>query len=155
MNWGPLAVMIRWGNPYLQNTPFMNLIAFSTLISYVGSASIHFVNLSMATNKNRLLPHPFGIGLIMSSPQHENGHVRGMVWSTCAVIFVCLLYSWQASHRRTMPQASLRAVGWKKPYRKAFPTRVRPSACDLQMPSWMSIVGRDTFEQHTVRGLFI
>ena len=36
-----------------------------------------------------------------------------------------------------MSQASFKVVGQKKPCLKALPNKVRPPACDPQMPSWM------------------
>jgi hypothetical protein len=43
--------------------------------------SIHLVNLSMATNTLLNPPGAVGSGTIMSSPQHANGQVGGMVTS--------------------------------------------------------------------------
>jgi hypothetical protein len=67
------------GQSISAKVPFMNLMALSDLISCVVSASIHFVNLSIATNKNLLPPRPYGNDPSISSPQHENGHARGIV----------------------------------------------------------------------------
>jgi hypothetical protein len=47
----------------------------------------------------------------MSTPQHANGHVTGMVCSCCAGKCCCFDKYWQASHLWTNSAASLFAVG--------------------------------------------
>ena len=52
--------MMRCGNLYQQNIPFINLMALSALISPVGIALLHFVNLSIASEAELLdaVEHP-------------------------------------------------------------------------------------------------
>ena len=79
MNWVPLSVMIHARTPKRHTNPFKNLIADVAVTFLTGSTFGHFVNLSIATNKNSKPPVARGKGPKMSSPQTENGHDKGIV----------------------------------------------------------------------------
>ena len=72
MNWVPLSVMILVGKQHTNS--------FKNLIAECAVTSGHFVNLSMATNKNSKPPIARGKGPRISSPQTENGQDKGIVW---------------------------------------------------------------------------
>ena len=52
VNWVPLSVMILAGTPKRHTNSFKNLIADCAVTFLMGSTSVHFVNLSIATYKN-------------------------------------------------------------------------------------------------------
>ena len=62
MNWVPLSVMILAGTPKRHTNSFKNLIADSAVTFLTAVTSGHFVNLSMATNKNSKPPIARGKG---------------------------------------------------------------------------------------------
>ena len=79
VNWVPLSVMIRAGTPKWHTNPFKNLIADWAVTFLTGSTSGHFVNLSIAMNKNSKLSTAQGKGPRILSPQTKNDHDKGIV----------------------------------------------------------------------------
>ena len=79
VNWVPLSVMILAGTPKRQTNSFKNLIVDRAVTFLTAVTSGHFVNLSIATNKNSKPPIARGKEQRISSPQTENGHDRGIV----------------------------------------------------------------------------
>ena len=80
VNCVPLSVMILLGIPKRQTIDLKNLTADCVVTFLSGYTSDHFVNLSMATNKNSKAPTARGKGPRISSPQTENGQDKGIVW---------------------------------------------------------------------------
>ena len=77
----PLSVMILLGTPKRVIMFFvMKRMATSEVILATGSASIHLVKVSMATNRNLSPPVVVGKGPRISSPQTAKGHDRGIVY---------------------------------------------------------------------------
>ena len=79
VNWVLLYVMILAGTPKRHTRSFKNLIADWAVTFLTAVTFGHFVNLSMATNKNSKPLNARGKGPRISSPQTENGHDRGIV----------------------------------------------------------------------------
>ena len=77
-------MMIEFGTPNLWIMSVKNCIAYSDLILAMGRASIHLLNLSIATNKWVKPPGAFYNGPMRCSPHTAKGHVMGMVCRTCA-----------------------------------------------------------------------
>jgi hypothetical protein len=90
VNWDPLLVMILFGTPNLQTIDLINSTVDYLLILSTWVASDHFVNLSMATYKYRNPPTALGNRPKMSSPHTANGHEGGIIFSVCAVVWICL-----------------------------------------------------------------
>src|SRR3954463_3024339 len=76
----PLSVMMLCGTPYLNINPLIKLMAVLASRSLMGLASIHFVNLSTATNRWVKPLLPVLSGPIMSRPQTAKGQTSGMVF---------------------------------------------------------------------------
>ena len=66
-------------DPEAAHQSFKNLIADCAVTFLTGSTSGHFVNFSIATNKNSKPPVARGKGPTISSPQTENDHDKGIV----------------------------------------------------------------------------
>src|ERR1041385_9172332 len=108
----PLSVMMLCGTPNLKMIDLMNLTAVRDVELVIGTASIHLVNLSTATNRCVLPPfEDFLSGPTMSSPHVVNDHDNGMVLSFDAGACGLLVNFWQAMQRPTMSSAFLMAVG--------------------------------------------
>ena len=98
--------------PNLKMIDLMKLTAMRTVELVIGTASIHLVNLSIATR--RCVRPPFEDFLsepTMWSPQVANGQDNGMVLSSDAGACGLLANFWQAMQRRMMSSAFLMAVG--------------------------------------------
>src|SRR4051812_20990413 len=80
----PLSVMMLLGTPYLHTMSAMNLTVVGPSSFLTGRASIHLVNLSMATRRWVRPPLAFLNGPTMSSSQTANDHVIGIVLSADA-----------------------------------------------------------------------
>ena len=81
MNCVPLSVMMEFGTPNRWMMSVKNNMACSDLITVIGQASIHFVNLSTVTSKCVKLPGALLRGPTRLSPRTANGHMMGIVWS--------------------------------------------------------------------------
>src|SRR5688572_18602352 len=68
INWVPLFVMIRLGTLNLQTIDLRKATAAPWVMLTTGVASSHFVNLSMATKRNRYPPTALGNGPRISTP---------------------------------------------------------------------------------------
>src|SRR3954469_6726326 len=91
--------MMLCGTPNLKMIDLMKLTAMSAVELVMGTASIHLVNLSTATNRCVLPPFDdFLRGPTMSSPHVANGQDSGMVLSSEAGPCGRLANFWQASH---------------------------------------------------------
>src|SRR3954463_176905 len=77
----PLSVMMPLGSPYLHTMSAMNRTAVGPSSFLVGRASIHWVNLSMATRRCVMPPLAFLNRPTMSRPQTANGHSIGIVFN--------------------------------------------------------------------------
>ena len=108
----------------------MNVTAVGPFSFLIGFASIHLVNLSMVMSKCVMLPPAVLNGPTMSSPQTAKGQVRGMVLSAEASMCCLELKSWHPLQCLTNSLASSKAVGQKKPWRKALATS------DLEAAWW-------------------
>src|SRR3954466_15860367 len=75
----PLSVMMPFGTPYLVMMSAMNRTAVGPSSFLIGRASIHLVNLSMATKGCVMPPRPVLKGPTISRPQTANGHAIGIV----------------------------------------------------------------------------
>src|ERR1041384_2849285 len=79
-----LSVMILLGTPYLHTMSAMNRTAVGPSSFLIGRASIHLVNLSMATSRCVMPPRAFLNGPTMSRPQTAKGHAIGIVFNADA-----------------------------------------------------------------------
>src|SRR4051812_44482310 len=77
----PLSVMMLLGTPYMHTMSAMNRTAVGPSSFLIGQASIHLVNLSMATRRCVMLPRAFLNGPTMSRPQTAKGHAIGIVFN--------------------------------------------------------------------------
>src|SRR3954471_8952960 len=119
----PLSVMMLCGTPNLKMIDLIKLTDVRAVELVMGTASIHLVNLSTATNRCGLPPFDdFLSGPTMSSPHVANGHDSGMVFSYDAGACGLLANFWHAMQRHTISSAFLIAVGQYNPARKAFAT---------------------------------
>src|SRR3954463_7497885 len=75
----PLSVMMLCGTPYRVVISAMNVTAVGPFSFLIGFASIHLVNLSIATSRCVMPPRAVLNGPTMSRPQTAKGQVRGMV----------------------------------------------------------------------------
>src|ERR1041385_6816588 len=108
----PLSVMMLWGTPNLKMMDLMKLTAVRAVELVIGTASIHLVNLSIATSRCVRPPfEDFLSGPTMSSPQVANGQDSGMVLISDAGACGLLANFWQAMQRRMIFSAFLMAVG--------------------------------------------
>src|ERR1041385_7962066 len=108
----PLSVMMLCGTLNLKMIDLMKLTAVRAVELVMGTASIHLVNLSTATNRCVVPPFDdFLSGPTMSSPQVANGQDSGMVLSSDAGVCGLLANFWQATQRRTISSAFFIAVG--------------------------------------------
>jgi uncharacterized membrane protein YdcZ (DUF606 family) len=73
VNWVPLSVMIWLGTPNLQTINLRKATTAPWVMLTTGVASGHFVNLSMATKRNRYPPTVLGNGPRISTPHTANG----------------------------------------------------------------------------------
>src|SRR3954462_93426 len=108
----PLSVMMLCGTPNLKMIDLMKLTAVRVVELVTGTASIHLVNLSTATN--RCVWPPFEdllSGPTMSSPQVANGQDNGIVLSSDAGACGLLANFWRVMQRRTISSEFLMAVG--------------------------------------------
>src|SRR3954471_16194931 len=80
----PLSVMMLLGMPYLHTMSTMNRTAVGPSSFLIGRASIHLVNLSMATRRCVMPPRAFLNRPIMYRPQTANGHAIGIVFNADA-----------------------------------------------------------------------
>src|SRR3954466_4606490 len=100
--------MMLCGTPNLKMIDLMKLTVVRAVELVIGTASIHLVNLSTATNRCVRLPfEDFLSGPIISSPQVANGQDNGIVLSSDAGACGLLANFWQAMQHRTMPSAFL------------------------------------------------
>ena len=126
----PLSVMMLCGIPYRTVISAMNVTTVGPLSFLIGLASIHLVNLSIATSKCVRPPLAVLKGPTISRPQTANGQVIGIVLSAEAGKCCLELKRWQPLHFLTKSLASSKAVGQKKPWRKALAMR------DLEAAWW-------------------
>src|SRR3954471_20853924 len=80
----PLSVMKLLGMPYLHTMLAMNRTAVGPSNFLIGRASIHLVNLSMATRRCVMPPRAVLNGPTMSRPHTANGHAIGIVFNADA-----------------------------------------------------------------------
>src|SRR3954471_7374349 len=80
----PLSVMMLLGTPYLHTMSATNRTAVGPSSFLIGRASIHLVNLSMATRRCVMPPRAVLNGPTMSRPQTENDHAIGIVFNADA-----------------------------------------------------------------------
>src|SRR3954471_22859338 len=104
--------MMLCGTPNLKMIVLMKLTAVRVVELVIGTASIHFVNLSTTTSRC-VRPHfdDLLIGPTMSSPHVANGHDSGMVLSSDAGACGLLANFWQATQRLMISSAFFMAVG--------------------------------------------
>src|SRR3954470_10774776 len=126
----PPSVMILFGTPYLTVISTMNLTVVGPSNFLIGLASIHLVNLSIATSRCVMPPRAVLNGPTMSIPQTAKGQVRGMVLSVEASRCCLELKTWHPLQCLTNSLASSKAVGQKNPWRKALVTS------DLEAAWW-------------------
>src|ERR1043165_1576916 len=108
----PLFVMMLCGTPNLKMMDLIKLTAVRAVELVIGTASIHLVNLSIATSRCVRPPfEDFLSGPTMSSPQVANGQDNGMVFSSDAGACCLLANFWQAMQHHTMYSVFLIAVG--------------------------------------------
>ena len=107
----PLLVMILCGYPYLRMISFRNFTAVLPSHFRIGLASIHFVNLSTITKMWVMLPRAGLNRPTMSRHQTANGHVKEMVLSAVAGMWLLFANRWHPPHLRTSSLACCRAVG--------------------------------------------
>src|ERR1043165_1536089 len=81
----PLSVMILLGTPYRHTMSATNRTAVGPFSFLIGWASIHLVNLSMATKRCVVPPWAVLNGPTMSRPQTANGHAIGIVFNADVV----------------------------------------------------------------------
>ena len=87
----PLSVMMLCGRPNLATRSRTNFSAIAPSAFLTGRASIHLVNLSIATRRYSQLPEEDRFSFpTMSKFQTANGPVIGMVLSSAAGAFGCL-----------------------------------------------------------------
>src|SRR3954470_13402974 len=104
--------MMLCGTPNLKMIDLMKLTAVRVVELVIGTASIHFVNLSTATSRCVRPPfEDFLSGPTMSSPQVANGMDNGMVLSSDAGACGLLANFLQAMQHRMISSAFLMAVG--------------------------------------------
>src|SRR4051812_42091626 len=77
----PLSVMMLFGMPYLHMMSATKRTAVGPSSILIGRASIHLVNLSMATRRCVMPPRAVLNGPTMSRPQTANGHAIGIVFN--------------------------------------------------------------------------
>src|SRR3954469_1948542 len=80
----PLSVMMLLGTPYLHTISATNRTAVGPSIFLIGMASIHLVNLYMATSRCVMPPRAVLNGPTMSRPHTANGHAIGIVFNADA-----------------------------------------------------------------------
>src|SRR6266540_7483450 len=107
VNCVPLSVIILLGTPNLTTMSWKNSFALATVIVATGLASIHLVNLSMATKRCVKPPGTLCRGLTMLRPQTANNHVIGIVCNSCAGTCICQAKYWHPSHLRMISSASV------------------------------------------------
>src|SRR3954466_11848233 len=108
----PLSVMMLCGTPNLKMIDLMKLTVVSAVELVMGTASIHFVNLSTATSRCVLPPFDdFLSGPTMSSPHVANDQDSGIVLSSEAGACGLLANFSQATQRRMMSSAFFMVVG--------------------------------------------
>ena len=81
---GELGAVVELGTPNRWMMSVKNNTACSDLMLVMARTSIHFENLSMATNKWVKPPGAGRKGPTRSNPQTAKGHVTGMVCRACA-----------------------------------------------------------------------
>ena len=117
----------------------MNVTAVDPFSFLIGFASIHLVKLSMATSSCVMPPCAVLNGPTISSSQVAKGQVRGMVLSAEAGRCCLELKTWHPLQHLTNSLASSKAVGQKKPWRKALATSDLEAAWWPHSPWWMSL----------------
>src|SRR4051812_27712864 len=80
----PLSVMMLFGTSYLHMMSATKRTAVGPSSFLIGRASIHLVNLSMATRRCVMPPRAVLNGPTMSRPQTENGQAIGIVFNADA-----------------------------------------------------------------------
>jgi hypothetical protein len=85
-----LSVVIELGTPKHKTMPWTKLTTCLEPILATDIASIHIVNLSIATRKWVKHPGAFLKGPKRSRPHTAKGHVTGMVWSSLVGVWTCL-----------------------------------------------------------------
>src|SRR4051812_43842782 len=104
--------MMLCGTPNMKMMDLMKLTAVRAVELVIGTASIHLVNLSTATNRCVLPPFEDFLSVpTMSSPQMGNDQDNGTVLSSDAGACGLLANFSQAMQRRTISSAFLIAVG--------------------------------------------
>ena len=78
VNWVPLSVMILAGTPKRHTRSFMNLIGYRAVTFLTAVTSGHFVNLSIAMNKNSKPPIARGKRPRMSSLRPKMAVIKGL-----------------------------------------------------------------------------
>ena len=96
-------------------------------------------------------PRPVLKGPTMSSPQTAKGQVRGMVLSAEAGRCCLELKTWHPLQLLTICLASSKAVGQKKPWRKALATSDLEAPWWSHSPWWMSLRIATPFSGSTQR----
>src|ERR1043165_3853101 len=108
----PLSVMMLCGTPNLKIIDLMKFTAVRAVELVMGTALIHFVNLSTATSRCVLPPlDDFLRGPTMSSPHVANGQESVIVLSSEAGACGLLANFWHAMQCRTMSSEFFMAVG--------------------------------------------
>src|SRR4051812_48012765 len=80
----PLSVLMLLGTPYLHTMSATNRTAVGPSSFLIVRASIHLVNLSMATRRWVMPPRAILNGPTISRPQTTNGHAIGIVFNADA-----------------------------------------------------------------------
>ena len=120
--------MMLCGIPYWVVISAMNVTAVGPFSFLIGFASIHFVNLSTVTGRCVKPPRAVLNGPTMSRPQTAKGQAMGIVLSAEAGRSGLERKIWHPLHFWTSSLASSRAVGQKKPCRKALATSALEAA---------------------------
>jgi hypothetical protein len=94
----PKSVIFVLGKPKRCKMSQMKVTTQSGMSIAIDLYSIHFINLSMATNMCVKPPSIVVKGPIISRPQHANGHESGIVIRLWAGTWGCLPKNWQLMH---------------------------------------------------------
>src|SRR3954466_9857535 len=107
-----LSVMMLCGTPKWKMTDLMKFMDVRVVELVIGTALIHFVNLSTATRRWVRPPlEDFFRGPTMLSPQVAKVYASGIIFSSEAGACGLLANFWHATQRRTMSSALRMAVG--------------------------------------------
>jgi hypothetical protein len=106
-----LLVMMELGTPKQKMMSWMKFTACLEPILARGFASIHLVNLSTVTSRWVKPLGTFLKGPRRSKSHMANGHVMGIIWSSWAGAWICLVKYWHPLQDLMICATLLAAVG--------------------------------------------